>query len=394
MSETSSPARLRADDVRRNNLALVAQQVAARDAVSRAELARLTHLTKATVSSHVAELLRLGIIDELGTQSDGRVGRPHSALALNGELHCGVGVEVNVDYISVCVADLLNRVRFHRVEAVDNRGVDPRDVFDRVVRLIETALDAAETDGLRAAGIAVGLPGAVDRRGRLLVAPNLGWSDIAVVDEIAGRLGRNLPVIADNEANLAALGELWLGDCGDCGDYVHVSGEIGVGAGIVVDGSLFRGSRGFAGEIGHVVVDPEGPVCSCGGRGCLEQFAGQGAILRGAGLASVHDLVEQLEAGDPGALAAVHTAAAALGTGLADAVNLIDPDTIVLGGTYASLAEWLREPLRDALERQVIASRWREIDVRPSGLGPDAAVRGAAAWIVQRVLADPSALRV
>ncbi len=397
---------MRIDDVRRHNLAVVVQEVAQQGTISRAELARRTQLTKGTVSAHVQELLRLGLLVDLGATGGGRVGRPHSVLALNGSRHCGIGVEVNVDYVVVCVSDLLNQVRFHRVEAVTNAGVEPGLVLDRIAGLVRTALEAAEANGLHAAGVCVAVPGAVEvDTGRLLVAPNLGWNDVAIVEELAARVGAGgLPFVADNEANLAALGELWLGVGAESGDYVHVSGEIGVGAGIVVGGALYRGSRGFAGEIGHVVVDPDGPECRCGGRGCLEQVAGQDAILRGAGLPSttatalgqtahpLQDLVRRLEDGDERARRAVHTAATALGIGLAGVVNLIDPDTIVLGGTYASLAPWLSGPLEGTLARQVLASEWRPIAVRRSALGPDAAVRGAASWIVQRLLAEPSAV--
>jgi predicted NBD/HSP70 family sugar kinase len=395
----------RSDDVGRHNLALVVQQVAARGAVSRAELARVTRLTKGTVSTHVQELLKLGLLVELGTQPDGRVGRPHSVLALNRSGHCGIGMEINVDYVAVCVSDLLHQVRFHRVEAVDNRGIEPGRVLDRAARLVRTAVDAAAAEGLAPAGIAAAVPGTVGiETGAVRVAPNLGWTDVQVVDGLVERLAPiDVPVLADNEANLAALGELWLGIGSESGSYVHVSGEIGVGAGVVVGGALFRGAHGFAGEIGHVVVDPNGAPCACGGRGCLERVAGQDAILRAAGLPSttattlghagnpLRELVERLEQGDERASAAVRAAAAALGIGLAGVVNIIDPDTIILGGTYASLAPWLVEPLKEELLRQVIASEWRPIEIRASALGPDAAVRGAAAWIVQRVLAAPGA---
>jgi predicted NBD/HSP70 family sugar kinase len=292
------------------------------------------------------------------------------------------------------------------VEVVDNRGIDPAQVLDRAARLVRTALDAAGAEGLSAAGVAAAVPGTVEVDGGvLLVAPNLGWANVEVVAELVRRLAPlEVPVLADNEANLAALGELWLGIGPEVGDYVHVSGEIGVGGGVVVGGALFRGSRGFAGEIGHVVVDPNGPECSCGGRGCLERVAGQDAILRAAGLEStlatslgrsgspMRELVERLEHGDERALAAVRDAAAALGIGLAGVVNVIDPETIVLGGTYAALVPWLEQPLREALSRQVIASESRPLAIRSSALGPDAAVRGAAAWIVQRVLAAPDAV--
>lgn len=396
----------RADDVRRHNLALVVQQVAARGSASRAELARLTHLTKGTVSAHVQELLRLGLLAELGAQPDGRVGRPHNALALNGERHCGIGIEINVDYLAVSVADLLNRVRYHRVEAVDNRDVPYEHVLDRTARLVRTALEAADTGGLVPAGVGVAVPGTIDQeQGVLLLAPNLGWADVPVAADLEQRLEPlAVPVLVDNEANLAALGELWLGIGGECGDYVHVSGEIGVGGGVVVGGALFRGSRGFAGEIGHVVVDPGGDECLCGGRGCLERVAGQEAILSAAGLPStsatrlgqlgnaMQELVQRLGDGDERALAAVARAADALGIALAGVVNVIDPDTIVLGGTYASIAPWLVDRMRDRLSTQVLGARSRRIDVLQSALGPDAAVRGAAAWIVQSVLEAPDSV--
>jgi predicted NBD/HSP70 family sugar kinase len=393
----------RPNDLRRYNLALVLREVVAQGGSSRGEIARATGLTKGTVTVLVQELERLGLLVELGSQADGRVGRPRRALGLNGEHHCGIGLELNVDYTAVCVADLLQRTRFHRVEAVDNRGVSPAEVLDRAARLTATALEAAEAKGLSVAGAGVAVPGMVRvAEGTLLLAPNLGWTDVAVADELAARLnGRELPILVDNEANLAALGELWLGIGSEVGDYVHLSGEIGVGAGVIVDGALFRGSRGFAGEVGHVVVDPGGEPCSCGGRGCLERVAGQEAILRAAGLplssgtslgygeSAVPALVDLLEAGDPDALRAVAVAGGAIGSALADVVNVLDADTIVLGGLYATLAPWLAEPLEDNLAEQVVASTWRPVEVRASKLGPDAAVRGAAAWIVQRVLAAP-----
>src|SRR5581483_5617194 len=406
MIESVSPAPARADDVRRHNLALVVQHVVERGTVSRAELARLTRLTKGTVSAHVLELLRLDLLVELGAQAEGRVGRPHTALTLNGERHCGVGLEINVDYLAVSVVDLLRRVRFHRVEAIDNRDVSPDIVLDRAAQLVRGALDAVVADGLAPAGVAAAVAGTIDQeQGLLLVAPNLGWRDVPIAAELTSRLAPlSAPVLVDNEANLAALGELWLGIGAECGDYVHVFGEIGVGGGIVVDGSLFRGSHGFAGEIGHVVVDPNGEACLCGGRGCLERVAGQEAILGAAGLPSTSathlgqagsplgELIALLEGDDPRALAAVQRAADALGVALAGVVNVLDPDTVVIGGVYASIARWLAAPLADRLASQVMAARTRPVAVRQSALGPDGAVRGAAALVVDRVLAAPDSV--
>ena len=396
------PPPIRSLDVRRHNMALVMQKVARSGVISRAEIAAQTGLTKGTISVLVQELFKLDLLVELGAQTDGRIGRPRSGLALNGDRVAAVGLEIGVDYLAVCVTDLLQRVRFHRVEAVDNRGVPPDSVLDRAARLVGTALERAAADGESVAGIGIAVPGIVDETaGRLVVAPNLEWYDLAIVAELQARLGNaELPILIDNEANLAALAELWLGAGSELGDYVYVWGSIGIGAGLVVDGTLFRGSRGFAGEIGHIVVDPTGPRCSCGGYGCLERMAGQEAILADAGLpriasslgrpdSALPQLIELLTGGNDRALAAVHEAGVLLGIALSDIANVIDPETIVLGGNYAELTPWLAQPLNDALSNQVIAADRRPIRLHRSTLGHDAAVNGAAAWIIERVLAQP-----
>jgi predicted NBD/HSP70 family sugar kinase len=391
-------------DVRRHNLALVLQRVASHERASRAEIARLTGLTKGTVSVLVQDLLSTGLLVELGLQANGQIGRPSTALSLNGDRLCGIGLDIGVDYLAVCVTDLLHRVRYQRIEGADNRDARPAHVLDRAGRLVAGAVDAARGEGLAATGVCVAVPGMLHGDGGLLVAPNLGWSDLAIIDELTRRLATpDLPVRADNEANLAALAELWLGDGARDGDYVYVSGEVGIGAGIVVGGRLFRGSRGFAGEIGHIVVDPHGPACSCGGRGCLERVAGQEAILAAAGLPTtvatsighsespLPELLRLLERGDAAATSALAEAGVALGIALADVINILDLDTIVLGGIYGPFAAALVAPLERELDRQVMGGRERAVRVRPATLGPDAVVRGAAAAIVQQVLDDPSA---
>src|SRR4029453_5780923 len=161
----------------------------------------------------------------------------------------------------------------------DNRDQSPAKVLGRALRMTNNAIASAQAAGLTVAGLAVAVPGPVETdRGRLRLAPNLGWADVPVAEILAGRLAPpGPPVLGDNEAHLAALGELWFGGHDGLDDFVHVSGEIGVGAGIVIGGELFRGVRGFAGEVGHVTVEPDGPRCRCGARGCLEQLAGQEA---------------------------------------------------------------------------------------------------------------------
>ena len=396
----------RQEGLRQHNLALVAQCIAASEPVSRAGIAAATGLTKTTVSSLVDDLVGAGLVTEQGPESSGRIGRPPSALALNRAGYVGVGLEINVDYLAVCVANLVGEVCTLRTRPGDNRGQSPARVLGRAVRMANNAIASAQAAGLTVAGLAVAVPGPVETdRGLVRLAPNLGWVDVPVAEVLAGRLAvPDLPVLVDNEANLAALGELWYGGHDDLDDFVHVSGEIGVGAGIVIGGELFRGVRGFAGEIGHVTVQPDGPRCRCGARGCLEQLAGQEAILRAAGVAgavgtslgqpggSVAELLARARAGEPGTVAAVAAAGRALGLALSATVNLVDPATVVLGGLYAALEPWLREPLAAELSERAITQRWSPARVLASRLGPNAAVRGATGAVVRRVLADPSAV--
>jgi len=399
-----SPARQ--DALRQHNLALVLQHIAAAGPVSRARIAAATSLTKTTVSSLVDALVSARLVTELGPEARGEVGRPGSALTLNRDGYVGVGLEINVDYIAVCVANLVGEVRYLRTRPRDNRGQSPARVLGRAVRMARTAIASAEAADLTVAGLAVALPGPVETdRGLLRLAPNLGWQDVPVAEILADRFrDPDLPVLVDNEANLAALGELWFGDHQDLDDFIHVSGEIGVGGGIVIGAELFRGVRGFAGEIGHVVVRPDGPPCRCGGRGCLEQVAGQEAILRAAGLTgavgtsigqpggSVAELLARARDGEPETLRAVESAGRALGIGLSATVNIVDPSTVVLGGLYAALEPWLTKPLLEELRERAITLKWSPVQVLASRLGPDAAVRGAAGAVVKQVLSEPAAV--
>jgi predicted NBD/HSP70 family sugar kinase len=399
-------APLRHGTMRERNLAVLLGEIARRQPVSRARLADTTGFTKTTVSSLVASLAGAGLVREDGPVRDGERGRPATAVSINGDRVAGLGLEINVDYLAACVLDLGRRIRHRHIVAAGNRGRAPERVIAALTRLAEQAIAAAADQGLSVAGAVVALPGALDLNGgRLRTAPNLGWNDVAAGDLLnAGLPPLPLPADYDNEANLAALGELWFGDGPELGSYVHVSGEIGIGAGIIVDGRVFRGAHGFAGELGHVVVDPGGPPCGCGGRGCLEQVAGQEAILRAAGMAGVtatspgspdgplSALVGRLEQGDERALAAVRRAGESLGQALATAVNLLDPDTIVLGGIFSGLARWARPAAEAGLAGGAGVVRRAAPRITVSRLGGDAAALGAASLVVERVLEDPSLL--
>jgi predicted NBD/HSP70 family sugar kinase len=352
--------------IRAQNLGLVLRQIAADPGRSRAQLAQATGLTRTTISALVDELIERDLVAEL-TPGRGARGRPASPLVLNRAGPAGLGIEINVDYLAGCVVDLTGTVRAHRTVVSDNRAVSPRIGLRRATRL------------------ATNLP---------------GWQGTRCAAQLQRWLGR--PVTVDNEANLAALAQLW--HDGAVSDFVLISGEIGVGAGLVMDGRLFRGVRGLAGEFGHVVIHPDGPPCGCGANGCLEQFAGQEALLDRAGLldqpdpgatrmnSAVAALVDGAGRGEQRTRRALAEAGRALGIALADLINTVDIPTVVLGGLYARLGEWLVAPIWAELERRVISANWAPPTVLISALGTDAAVRGAAGVAVSQILDGATAV--
>ena len=266
--------------VRRHNLGVVLRHVIGHGPRSRATIAQETGLNKTTVSRLVGELIELGLLLERGIEARGTAGRPGQVVDVARDGAVALGLEINVDYLSVQATDLAGGSRYRAREGGDNRGQDAGAVLDRLAALAGGALDEVRAQGVRAIGATVALPGLVDvAGGTLLAAPNLGWSDVAIVDELRARIAAPLSVDADNEANLAALAELWEGVAVGVADFMYASGQVGVGGGIVLGGELFRGYSGFGGELGHMVIDAAGAPCACGSRGCLETRCGLEPLL-------------------------------------------------------------------------------------------------------------------
>jgi predicted NBD/HSP70 family sugar kinase len=374
---------VRQASVRAHNLALVLHTVAnSTSPPSRAAVAAATGLTRATVSALVDDLVAGGLLVEVDPPPRTGAGRPAVGLALTSTGPAGLGLEINVDYLAACVVDLTGAVRHRHVEHADQRPADPAQALTALGRLAAAARLAAEADGLVVAGAALAVPGLV-AGGLVRVAPNLAWQDVDAVAALrAVPELTDLPITVDNEANLAALGELRVSgggpdsshqghgpDPGGAGhSFLYVSGEIGIGAGLVIDGELYRGVRGWSGEIGHVTVYPDGRPCRCGARGCLEQYAGQEALAEDEPLA-----------------------AAALGIALSAVVNLLDVPVIVLGGAYAPIFPSLRAGIEAELRARVLTSGLAPVTLRAATLGPDAAMRGAADTIIRAVREDPAA---
>ncbi len=389
--------------LRRHNLGLVLAALRAAGGASRAELAARTGLTRATVATLLEPLLEAGVLAEDAATPRG-VGRPSRAVRYAAGGPVALGVAVDVETLAVCAVGLDGVVRAHRRLPRDHRELGPDPVFDGAAAL---AAEVCGEVGARVLGAGLALPallstaaGATHRADRALAAadsavvgagspvvlraPNLPRLDGSPpADALAARLG--LPVTVDNEATLGALAHL-----DRAPNLVYVSAGIGVGGGIVLDGRVYRGARGLAGELGHVVVDRAGPACGCGGRGCVERYAGTAALLADAGAADLNALVDALAGGDGRAVAATTRAAAALGTGLASVLNVLDVPVVVLGGTFARLAPHVEPALSAELARRSLAPA----QVLTSSLGDAAAVRGAAESVLAVVQRDPDRLTV
>ncbi len=389
--------------VRSANLAAALACVAAAgEPPSRADVAAATGLTRATAASLVDELVAAGLLAETAPRRRTGTGRPGRGLVLADRGPAGLGVQVGVDHVAACVVDLSGRVRHCEVEDADLRGAPPQRALAVAAGAAGRAVRAAEPLGLVPAGAVLALPGLVrGPYGPLQLAPNLGWRDVDVL-----ALARDEPPLAGlalrlgNEADLAAVAELEEGRHGR--SFLLVSGEVGIGAGIVVDGALLRGAHGWAGELGHVTVDPDGRPCRCGSRGCLEQYAGQDALLAAAGPApagtpgagrdprGLGALLARAGAGDGALLAGLEAAGRALGVAVAAALNLLDVPRVVLGGAYAPLAPHVAPAVREELAVRLLAAPWARPVVEASALGPEAAVVGAARTVARGVRDDPA----
>ncbi|WP_284751532.1 ROK family transcriptional regulator [Arthrobacter sp. efr-133-R2A-120] len=398
MPATSSPGRV--GDVRRQNLALVLDGIQGNGGATRAQLAAESGLTKASVSSLVADLLESGLVLETSVTRDGERGRPGTGLLLN-PARGALAAEINVDYLAVGVLDFAGELVFHETLERHNRGSLPSDILPLLVAIAQRAAAKAADAGVELLGGELTVPGLVDTEHNVVVAaPNLGWADVGLSEELP-RLLPEAPfgVTLSNEANSAALAELWFGHGADHGtrdrfrDFLYISGEVGVGGGLVMASQLFDGPQGHAGEIGHVVVHPDGPLCACGGHGCLETFAGQDAIYSAAGMdrdsttRHMAHLLQLAHDGDELAVSAVEQAGRYLGIAVASTARVANISAVVLGGHFAVLEEWIAPALRRSLDHHA-PGLIPEGNLAFSGLGQTGALRGAAATSVRRILSQ------
>lgn len=391
----------RQSSLREHNLSLVLRHIVdAGTPMTRARLAKVVGLTRPAVSDLVDRLIAAKLVVESAPEAVDRAGRPGVPLSPAPGSFVGVGLEVAVDHIGVRALDLSGTLVTERIVEGDFRASEPNAIFDRLLSLSGLVVEQLDSIGATVAGVCVSVPGLTNPGGGVVrYAPNLVWQDVDAI-AVLRRIHklRELPIEVGNDADLAARAEArhrsrTVGGSRLDQNFLFISGEVGIGGAIVLGGELAGGLHGWSGEIGHAVVDPNGPQCGCGARGCLEQYAGKDALVRRAGLPPgtlVTHLVARAEAGNGPARAALQEAAQALGMAASSALNLLDLDTVVLGGAYARLFDVLGPTVHSILTERVLAARWVSVRVEPAASGDFASLTGAAMRVVDRVVAHPS----
>lgn len=383
-------------DVRATNLAVVLRHLRMNAPCSRADIAAATGLNKATVSSLVADLIERRLVRETG-MTERRIGRPATMLVLDGSPYAAIGMEVNADYMTVVAVDLAGRKLLSWRRAFAGSSANPGQAAASIAALAKRAVAKVEKEDRRTLGLTVGVPGLVGGDGIVRLAPNLRWQDVDLRSALRKALGEPpYPIEVENDANLAVLAEQRYGGFADTANLIYLTGEIGIGAGIISEGRLLRGDRGFAGEFGHLLIDPTGPVCGCGRRGCLEALAGVGALiartLPDAATSSptelepeVEEVVRRAKAKDPKVLDALAETGKHLGHGIATVANLINPEVVVLGGYFVPLAPWLIPAAEAELRARSIAPEAGGTRIVASTLDLGAAATGGAARVLDTI---------
>ncbi|MBN1535414.1 MAG: ROK family transcriptional regulator [Anaerolineales bacterium] len=396
--------------IRKLNTAVILDYLRRFAPLSRAELAARAGLNRSTVSIIINSLIEEGFIQETDLQN-AKVGRPGMLLTLNPKGGFAVGVEIGVDFISVILTDFVANVLWQE-RVVSDPAEDQIHILDGASELTQKAIDMGTEQGLRPLGIGIGVPGLVDlRQGKLVFAPNLKWSNVPLRLMWSQRF--ELPIFIENEANAAALGEYYFGVARGKDSFIYLSAGIGLGGGVIIDGKLFRGSSGYAGEIGHMTIDPDGELCGCGKRGCWETKVGPRAVLRrvrkiltdgtpslinelsGGNLdgISFNNVVDAANMGDTVAVEALKDVGKYLGIGVINLINIFNPELIVLGGALSLAHEYLLPVIKEMVRESSLTPPCEHIEFAASGHGSDACVMGAVALVLDDILREPTSLQ-
>lgn len=397
--------------VREKNLSAVLRLIQTRSPISRAQLAVLTGLNKSTISSLVDELLAKNFVHETGSNF-GATGRPATWLEINPKGGSIIGVELGVDFVSVAISDLMGNIHWRRREDTDPND-DQKKMIDQTLQIVKEAMSTDTKTRGRFLGLGLSTPGTVDiKEGILIFAPNLHWHNVPFRSIFHEQT--KLDIYIENDANAAATAEYLFGAAQNNQDFLFVFAGVGIGGGLFLNGKLYRGKNGYAGEIGHfpVMTEPSRILCHCGNYGCWETYANQYSIIHRTQtrletnnnslipslmkeqntLLSIPLIKQAADLGDRVAIDVFTEAGYAIGQGFAGLINIFNPEKIILGGPLSSAGYYLLPAIKDTVANHTMPEFAQQTEVVLSTFGPDASLIGAIAIVAEDVFAKPMSI--
>lgn len=369
--------------VKKNNKALVLSLIIEKETISRADIANVTGLNKTTVSSLVTELLEDELIYESGPGiSSG--GRRPVLLHFNRNTGYSIGVDIGVNYILSVLTNLKGKIIIEKSQSVNRTSYAA--IISTVQTMIQSLMDEMPDSRYGIVGIGVGVPGIVNKQGSVLLAPNLGWTNIQLKEDLEKI--SNMQIIIENEANAGAVGEQQFGAGQDYENILYVSAGIGIGVGIILNKELYRGKSGFSGEMGHMILEMNGKRCNCGSRGCWEAYASEHALLEMAGenIDSLESLIDYAKNGEKSAIELFEKIGQYLGFGINNIINTFNPDQVIIGNRLALIREWIEEPILKTIENHTLAYHQKEMHLEFSMLGKYSTALGMSAFVVDNFI--------
>lgn len=380
--------------VKKINKSIVLETIKKNGPISRAQISEVTGLNKSTVSSLVNELIQEEFAYEIGLgQSKG--GRRPLMLLFNTTAGHAIGVDIGVNYLLAVLTDLQGNIVQETMLTIANLSFE--NIVDLLKQTIQALIDQAPPSKYGIVGIGIAVPGIVDEHGQILFAPNLGWENVDVKSIIQGHF--HLPVTINNEAKAGAMGEKIFGVGKGIAHSVYVSLGIGIGTGIIINNELYKGCNGFAGEMGHIPIEPNGKKCRCGNRGCWELYASENALLEQAKALAIPPapnepeitlahLVTLADEGHHEVINLFNQVGEYIGLGLTTIINTFNPELIVIGNRMTSAEKWLINPITRVVENRSLAYSRKQLRIQFSGLNMHSAVFGAVSFAIDDFFAN------
>jgi N-acetylglucosamine repressor len=384
------------DLIRALNRSTILAMIKLHGTIARAEIARKSGLSPATVTGITSELIEEGLIFEKSA-GDSSGGRPPILLALNPKGGYVIGIKLGEASATAALTDLEAYITTKKTENLSSSS--PEAVVNELAGMVEALLEESGVEKKRLLGVGVGTAGIVDPgSGVLRLSPIHGWQNVPLAELMRSRLG--VPVYVDNDVNTLTITEKWFGAGQNVDNFLTVTVGRGVGMGMVINGQFYRGAHGGAGELGHTVIEAQGAQCECGKRGCLEAYVGDPALLRAAQEAwqrgelsgpveTIEALAELAEQGEAAARAIYARAGEMLGRGIANLINVLNPQKILISGEGARAGKWLFDPMCAAVSENVMPGLAEDTEIQIDAWGDDAWARGAAGLVLRELFESP-----